>query len=190
MQLIASVLLVVLLASGCSLFKGSEESVSTPDAPPDVTAEPDAPDASDADAPPGANNNAPVDDGTWSMDPQVVLAGDGTVALSILLPDGWHINTDAPPFQATWKVDGVVVQMDEADQAMRLVDPIFPLHVPVTLTAGDAEVAVKIQVFYCNDDQTLCTVERRTLFAPLSVGTAGTGSDFEISYTIVPPEVP
>jgi hypothetical protein len=156
-------LLVLLTAAGCSLFGGGDDD--------------------------DADEAAPVPDGAVLLDVQSVVAGDGTLALEIIFPEGWHINVDAPPFEATWTVDGSVVQMDEADQAMSVASPAFPLSVPVTLAEGEANVLVDVVVYYCDDAQTLCTRDLLTLIAPVTVED-GAGEDVaRLAYTVVPPEL-
>ncbi len=127
---------------------------------------------------------------TMTLDAQTVAPGQGTATINITLPEGWHVNLDAPPFQATWAVDGKVAQIDAANREMQVHDPIFPLSVPVTLTAGETEVSVDTVLYYCNDDQTICTIDRRTVIAPLTVSDdAPQGNDFTVAFAVVPPQL-
>ena len=129
-------------------------------------------------------------DQTTTLDTQVVAPGEGTISLDIGLPEGWHVNTDAPPFQATWFVDDAVVRISEEDRDVQIHDPVFPLTVPVSLSTGDAEVSVSVVLYYCDDAVTLCTLDRRTVIAPVEVRDDAAQSDFTIAYTIVPPPLP
>lgn len=165
--LISGLLALALLAAGCTLAQGSDSSPSA--------------------APPESRVGL---GGTMTLDAQEVAPGAGSASIDIRLPEGWHVNVDAPPFQATWTVDGKVVQIDAANQALQVYDPQFPLSVPVTLADGSAQPQVELVLYYCNDDKTICTIDRRTVVAPLIVSGDASASDFTIAYTIVPPQAP
>lgn len=126
----------------------------------------------------------------WVFEQQTLAAGEGWIHLSVDFPEGWHINTDAPPFEAYWVTDGKTVQMELEKQVTRIADPTFPVSVPVTLLEGKAELTIQMQAYYCNDDQTLCTVERRALIAPITVSGGAEDDEMALVYTIVPPEIP
>ncbi|MCZ7542787.1 MAG: hypothetical protein M5R40_04275 [Anaerolineae bacterium] len=155
---------------------------------PAQSAEPTAPPSATPD--PASTGGAFSLGGTTTLDGQAVAPGEGAVSLDIAIPEGWHINTDAPPFTAAWKVDGKVAQIVAGDQEVTLVDPVFPVSVPVTFTPGETEVSVDVVLYYCNDDQTICTLDRRTVVAPLTVTDAADSSRLTVAYAIVPPEMP
>ncbi|MBN1284924.1 MAG: hypothetical protein JXB47_05980 [Anaerolineae bacterium] len=126
----------------------------------------------------------------WVFEPQTVAAGEGWIKLSVDFPEGWHINTDAPPFEAHWVVDDKVVKIGLDKQTTKVANPIFPVSVPATFSDGKTELTIQVQAFYCNDDQTLCTVERRALVAPLTVSADAQNDELSLAYLIVPPEIP
>ncbi len=124
-----------------------------------------------------------------SLEPQTVVPGEGAVLLDLAFPEGWHINLDAKPFNAVWMVDGEAVQIDEAERRMVFEQPSFPLGAPAVLSEGEAEVQAQMTVYYCNDDQTLCTRDRIRLVVPVTVNQIATSNEIVLAYEVEPPAV-
>jgi hypothetical protein len=66
----------------------------------------------------------------------------------------------------------------------------MPLEVPVTLAAGQTNVAVDLTVYWCEAvNETLCFVNRVRLEAPLTVSAENGNHTVTMEYGLVPPAV-
>ncbi|HET6443085.1 MAG TPA: thioredoxin-like domain-containing protein [candidate division Zixibacteria bacterium] len=120
------------------------------------------------------------------MDPQSVAAGDGSVSLTINLPDGYKVNGLAP-FSMEWSSVGDVVSVEEEHASRYIVDPDFPITFPVDFHEGEGALTGDLVVYFCESvSQSLCLIERVRITAPLVVGDSG-GNVVLIDYTIPDP---
>ena len=117
---------------------------------------------------------------------QAVAAGDGSVNLSISLPDGYKVN-DLAPFSMEWSSVGDVASVDEEHASQYIVDPDFPITFPVDFHEGEGAMTGDLVIYYCESiSQSLCLIERVRITAPLVVGDSG-GNVVIIEYIIPDP---
>ena len=120
------------------------------------------------------------------LESQHVAAGPGTLTLAIEIPQGYKVN-DLAPFSMEWSAQGDVATFNPQDSNAVIVDPNFPMTIPVELTAGDGAITGELVIYYCeNDSQSLCLIERVRINAPLIVTDEGAG-EVVIEYEIPAP---
>jgi len=122
------------------------------------------------------------------MDPQYVATGPGTLTLAIEIPQGYKVN-DLAPFSMEWSVEGDVATFNPQDSDAVIVDPDFPMTIPVEFTAGEGALAGELVIYYCeNDSQSLCLIERVRINAPV-IATDEGDSEVVIEYAIPAPPI-
>jgi DNA-binding beta-propeller fold protein YncE len=122
------------------------------------------------------------------LDAQSVAAGAGTVTLNIGLPDGYKVN-DLAPFSMEWLAGGDVVVVDEEHVNRQIVEPDFPLTIPVDFHEGQGSLTGDLVIYYCeSDSQSLCLIERVRITAPIIAAESG-DTGIEIDYAILAPPV-
>lgn len=127
-----------------------------------------------------------------TLDPQTVVAGEGRLRLQVNLPDGYKFN-DIAPFSVHWTAEEGV-HLDPQDASTQIVEPTFPLEVPVTLAAGETSLQGELVIYYCEEEaQSLCLIEQARLLIPVQV-TAREGAEdtpiLNAAYTVPePPQI-
>lgn len=120
---------------------------------------------------------------------QTVAAGEGEIALHIVLPEGYKLNPNIP-LTAAWSSLGEAVAITEENQRQSLSAPEIPITVPVTLSEGSATVTGELTVYYCEAVQeSLCFIDEATVNVRVSVSADGSGTTIQIMRDITPPEV-
>jgi hypothetical protein len=134
--------------------------------------------------PAGASYNGKV----VEMDSQSVAAGAGRLNLSIYLPDGYKVN-DLAPFSMEWFSDSDVVTVNEEQANRRIIEPVFPLTIPVEFHEGEGALTGDLVIYFCESvSQSLCLIERVRITAPISVSDSG-DNDIAINHAILAPPV-
>ncbi|MDE0528264.1 MAG: thioredoxin-like domain-containing protein [Truepera sp.] len=119
------------------------------------------------------------------LEPVMVAAGEGTLALTITLPENHRVN-DLAPFSISWSGEAV----EFAEPEVAIVEPTFPLEVPVRISAAAEVIRGDLVIYYCSYDAVkLCLIDQVTLEVPLEVVPEG-GAGGEIEYRVVVPEGP
>lgn len=102
-----------------------------------------------------------------AVNPVTVAAGDGQLALTFELPEGYKLNPDAP---LVVRVDGGEVAQTPEPGPLRLRPEGQPVTVPVTFHPGGATVRVEADVYYCTEDgRGACLFESVRFEVPLTV---------------------
>jgi DNA-binding beta-propeller fold protein YncE len=115
-----------------------------------------------------------------------VAPGAGTVVLDVALPDGYKVNPLAPS-RFEWKVDGGVADLP-ADATGSVVDPSFPLEIPVTFNEGSGSITGDLYVVYCEAEQeSICLIDQARVIVPVTVGSGG--AVVELNHAIELPEL-
>ncbi len=132
--------------------------------------------------PPGADYSGRL----VRLDTQTVSPGDGTLSLNISLPEGYKIN-DLAPFSMDWTVEGEAITFESEVANRRTIDPDFPLTFPVHFVGGQSEITGDLVIYFCElDSQSLCSIERVRVTAPLVVDSDG-GTTLSIQHVIEAP---
>ncbi len=119
--------------------------------------------------------------------PQTVGAGQGTIRLNVIVPEGYAFN-DQAPFTAIWPQNNIA-QVAPDEQQIRIVVPEMPIDVPATFSEGQTDLSVDLTIYWCEEiNQSLCFVKRVTLDLPLTVLASGENTA-AMEYTLVPPNV-
>ena len=142
--------------------------------------------ASDAFFTPSANLSEP-EEGVVRLAVQRVAPGEQVLRLAVELPEGYKIN-DIAPFSMVWTsdVDSAVLGKG-AEQT--IVEPAFPLELPVSLRAGEAVLSADLVIYYCEyADVGLCLREAVRLELPLSVAEGGADTVVAAYEVTAPPE--
>ncbi len=123
-----------------------------------------------------------------ALPPQSVAAGDGHLIVNISVPSGFRLNDTAPFTLHVYPAKDVFT----APPDFSAVQPTMPLSLPITLSAGQADLTADANVYYCDAvNEKLCYVAQLRLTIPLTVTANGGGnSDVVLTYTIAPSVVP
>jgi DNA-binding beta-propeller fold protein YncE len=123
---------------------------------------------------------------TFTLDPQTVAPGEGTIQINVVMPEGYEFNTLAP-FTVVWP-DNATVQIPADQREFRQVEPTMPLEFHATFNEGQTEFSVNLTVYWCEAiNQTLCFVDRPQLVIPVSVSAASDIHMLTLDHTLVPP---
>ncbi|HYO87766.1 MAG TPA: thioredoxin-like domain-containing protein [Candidatus Limnocylindrales bacterium] len=127
-------------------------------------------------------------DAEVTLPAQLVAPGAGELVLTITLPPGMKINTDAPS-QVEWSFDGAAVALVDTEQRVEI--DTTEVRAPVTLTAGEATVHAMLDVYYCAEDaETLCYIEQVALAVPVTVADGAAERTISLAHTIAPRNLP
>lgn len=122
---------------------------------------------------------------TLTLDAQTVAPGDGEIVVTLALPDGYKVNADAPS-QVSFASDGEAVTVS-AD-AVPFHDT--EIHIPVTLSAGEAAVSGTITTYYCEAvNETLCFFDEVGVSIPVTVADGAASGAITVERAITPPEI-
>jgi hypothetical protein len=96
---------------------------------------------------------------TLDLGEREVRSGAATLALDVVLPDGYKFNQDAPFFMR-WKAaegNGLRFKL-QADQ-VDFKQARFPLEVPIEQEGGRADLTIDTVVYYCTSQSSACYVD-------------------------------
>ncbi|MBN1564315.1 MAG: redoxin domain-containing protein [Anaerolineae bacterium] len=130
--------------------------------------------------------STPIREDAIFLAPQVVRAGEGLIEISVIIPDGYELN-DQAPFTAIWP-DNLIAQIDELDRDYRVILPDLPVTFPVTFRAGQTELALDLTIYWCEGvNKSLCFVDKSQLVLPLTVLAEADANIAVFERTLVPP---
>ena len=102
-----------------------------------------------------------------------VSPGAGRLLLEVALPSGYKVNPLAPS-RFEWRVEGGVADL-APDATGSIVNPSFPLEIPVTFTAGTGSITGDLYVVYCESEQeSICLIDQARVVVPVTVGSGST----------------
>ncbi len=108
---------------------------------------------------------------------QHVLAGEGTIDVSVAVPPGFKQNRAAPFFIGVRATDAQVAAVPAMFASRNITNPTFPLRVPVKFAPGKTTVTVDLVVYYCqNGQESECQARQVRVVMPLEAGSIGTTS--------------
>ena len=118
------------------------------------------------------------------LDPLQVQAGQGSLRLSLRLPEHYQIN---PLIDSTLELyaDG-----DQSDLAaiVALADPSLTL--PLTLSPGSGELTAELTIYYCREtEEELCFIDMAQYVIPLEASAEYAAADILIERQIVLPNL-
>ena len=129
---------------------------------------------------------------TVRLQAQRLAPGEGQLILSLKLPDGYKLNTEAPSY-VIFSVDGAAVRLDGAKSKIKIPNPRFPLTVPLKVTEGvprtegEAKVRVTLVLYYCQaQKEGLCYFKEARIEAPIKASQGAGASDLKIMYDLQP----
>ena len=107
-------------------------------------------------------------DNVQSLDPQTVAPGEQTLLLEVTFPEGYKVN-DLSPFTMMWQSSTDAAVLGEA-ATQTVLEPSFPLEVPITLAAGQTLLTGDLVIYYCEHASVgLCLIEQVRLELPVSI---------------------
>ncbi|MBN2471221.1 MAG: redoxin domain-containing protein [Anaerolineae bacterium] len=120
---------------------------------------------------------------------QSLRAGEGTLALTLELPEGYKLNNIATSL-VEWGADGPAVTLVDQEHVVPLFDAEALVSMPVLLAEGEAQVSADLTLYYCEAiNESLCFVERARINLPITVEPAGENSVALMHYRVVPPDL-
>jgi hypothetical protein len=100
----------------------------------------------------------------------VVGTGEGTMELSLELPDGYELSEFAPLYVSFCSEDSQVVWTEAQAPEWTFETPRFPLKLPVRLATGQTTVRLDIVVYFCQSARKqLCQMHQLQALVPVSV---------------------
>ena len=107
-------------------------------------------------------------DNVQSLEPQTAAPGEQTLTLEVTFPDGYKVN-DLSPFSMMWQSSTEAAVLGES-ATQTVLEPSFPLEVPITLRAGQTLLTGDLVIYYCEHESIgLCLVEQVRLELPVTV---------------------
>ncbi len=104
---------------------------------------------------------------------QEVGAGDGTIDVTVKIPDGYKLNAEAPFYIGYVSGDSGVVRLLPKVREQNIQNPKFPVSIPATFGVGRTTVDVNLVVYYCADGkESLCLIKQLRLSVPVQVAQA------------------
>lgn len=122
-------------------------------------------------------------DNVHSLTPQTVAPGEQTLLLEVSFPEGYKVN-DLSPFSMEWQSTTDAAVLGEG-ASRTVVQPSFPLEIPVRLSAGQTLLTGDLIIYYCEYASVgLCLIEQVRLELPVTV--AGDAADILNAHYAVP----
>jgi len=106
---------------------------------------------------------------------QSVAAGAVKVAFDVTVPPQFKLNAAAPFYFGVSTEDGKTLA------ASNVMDPKFPVTIPIKLAAGTSRLTIDLVIYYCDADQeSFCRVKRLRYLMPVEAGSGSGGDTIEI----------
>jgi DNA-binding beta-propeller fold protein YncE len=103
------------------------------------------------------------------LQPQTVAAGQGSVLLTVELPEGFAPNAQAPSNVSVAVTRGDAVSLPGAT-TFTGAGPRFPMTFPAVFKAGTAEVTIDLSLVYCREQRaSVCMIKQARLTVPVQV---------------------
>ncbi len=119
----------------------------------------------------------------FRLESQTVKAGQSNIQLNLNFPKGYKVN-DVAPFTMLWKSSDSTVSLGEAAEQM-ILEPSFPLEVPLQLDKGMATLTGDLLIYYCEvEAAAICLIDEVRLEVPIEV------QDLGSSYIMASYDVP
>ncbi len=122
-----------------------------------------------------------------NINDQSVGPGAGALIIEISVPPKYKVN-DLAPFSMEWTSSNGSIRIDPKDADQQIVDPSFPLTIPVDFLVGDSELTGDLVIYYCeSESQSLCLIERVQIQLPVTISEGESGDTLNINYVIPQP---
>ena len=103
-----------------------------------------------------------------------IKTGDATIAINLVLPDGYKLTADAPLYLDRKSSNRNVVAFTSDNLAQDHPPRAFPVLIPVTTTVGVSELTLDAVVYYCREGRDgVCMVDNVRLTFPVEVNDHG-----------------
>lgn len=108
-------------------------------------------------------------DGTTSMlQEQHVAAGAARIEVNVIIPSGYAFNTAAPFYVGVSSDNDNIASIAREMARRNLVNPSFPLEIPLNLGEGKANLSIDLIVYYCDaEHESVCLVKRLRYIVPI-----------------------
>ena len=156
--------LLGVLAVACSVESSNDTSATT-----QASLMPAPPDGTPADERSPAATDSMAEE-LISCGEQVVGEGDGTIDLTIELPQGYELSETAPLHVALASESEEVVVVRGRPAEWMFDTPAFPVKLPVRFSTGQTAVRLDIATYYCESGRKhLCQMAQLSALVPVSV---------------------
>ena len=119
---------------------------------------------------------------------QEVGTGDGTIDVTIKIPDGYKLNAEAPFYIGYASADSGVVRLIPKVHEQNIQNPKFPVSIPATFGLGKTNVDVNLVVYYCAEGkESLCLIKQLRLAVPVQVGQSIGAKAVNVEVALQPP---
>lgn len=121
------------------------------------------------------------------VEDQTVSPGAGSIELQIAAPSGYKFN-DLAPFLMDWQSSNGNLQIKPEDALHQIVDPTFPLSIPVEFSVGESDLSGDLVIYYCeSESQSLCLIEQLRVQIPVTISDSASVNTLMFSYEIPEP---
>jgi len=119
---------------------------------------------------------------------QDVSADAKGVELDVTVPEGYSLNPAAPFYIAVYSDDAKVANVPDEFAARNVVNPEFPMRIPVKFSPGSTRLTMDLVLYYCREGrEAVCLVKRLRVAAPISVGANAKADSAKIRVVIEKP---
>lgn len=123
-----------------------------------------------------------ADDVEIQYEAQTLAVGDGELAISLTLPDGYKIN-DLVDSILEIAVEGDAVTFEDN----QLVIDETNFAVPITVNEGESTITLEMTLFYCEEDN-ICLIDEATLLVPITASDDSDNTSISITREVLLPE--
>lgn len=110
------------------------------------------------------------------MPRKLLASGRDTITLAIEVPRGYHL-TDEAPSSLCWYSDNVqVVDFPRSCKSYKTGSIRFPFKLALNARAGQSNLTLDANVFYCEDKTKLCMFDKFRIKVPVEVTGRGAKS--------------
>ena len=115
---------------------------------------------------------------------QTMGPGEAELIISLVLPDGYKLMTEAPILVKVTSGEKRVIALGEA-AAATCKQPQFPLRVPLKAQSGSTNLQADLVLYYCKEKGGgLCITKQARLILPVTVDKAAKNKELRASYKI------
>ncbi len=119
------------------------------------------------------------------MGEQVVRRGMGSFLISVVIPDGYHLNMEAPLGIRLRADHDEVVDVSPVDAGRTVRGPRGPIEIGAVFSEGETRVSIDLTVYYCETGrEALCFASQIRVLLPVLVVPDGEFDSINVSVPV------
>ena len=100
---------------------------------------------------------------------KTIRPGEGSLSVSVYLPPGYILTTDAPAYVECRSEDESVLNVTDSNPGSISSGRTFPYLIPVTAASGRTRLILDAVIYYCEPQSRLCHLDQIRLMIPITV---------------------